>query len=1405
MGLLDRPYAGTWKFNRKLVQHAPDCLVYLNGDTALPGCPKCGGRVDFQEYITSVSVEAGVDPGGASASISLSVPLHSKDVLVSDGRFLIRPGLEVHVYKRGYFAIKGQFADVEPETTGGFDIRDLPTYPYYHVFHGVVTNVDVSYDGGFQTATVQCNSMLHFWQYHNMSTNASYFGARPQNSKLKMSMVGNNLNGKSPYAIIYTLFHDTAGAAGGVGFAMGSKSNQTSKSSATDESLFSVNIRYWQQRFSTRMINLRMHGASGELFSTAQAAYLARLSRSDAKDTLNKVFSSKTGPKKTSDAKDVTSSAEKLGLVRQVKDLVTGEIFTRGPDILQAETSRPGEDKNKFDLNILAMQGYVHDISQWGQPNLFESTYETKLEVAQNVANITGFEFYQDVDGDFVFKPPLYNLNTRKSRVYRIENEDIISISFSQSEPEATYVTLKGSQFKNLKGTGLENEWGVKGQYIDYKLVAQFGWRPHSFETAYLSNSKAMFFTAVNRLDVINAGINKANLSIPLRPEIRPGYPVYIRYIDSYFYITNISHSFAFGSRCTTSLTLVGRRTKFYAPGSPREDGIDAIKLDRTTLPERPLEVLDDEGNPRFSGFPNVVMALNPNAVNPLFFLAGSDLDNIANPQVLQNVIEIAKQYNLISIAEGGNLDEGPYVIDLDNAQYLNLDPKGAAQNQDGNPDPTKESNLSGPTSGTISSFDDFAALSDKYNKFTDGQKTVTILEQAVEQRTNSIEAANADKVRINARLDELGRTKIKETDPVKQKALQDAQDDEKSDLKQQLRQIDARIEELNKAIRELEGERTDEQKKISFDKQTQQDIELLRNLIKTIVDIYTLNNPDFPDADSTAGLLDLLSDKKAVFTNGQVPGFYQYFSASHPNPKYQGMSELALTKDKNLKGTAVNRLPSRGKIRGYVLEPTRQAADGTLPEAELGTIDVVNGIRVITGSGEQVLPTSRIQTLTFAKHDAKADRRITSFEYGDISFDGIPDNIKEEIRTQFREELDSSQDLGLTFLADPNNSFRKVWESRSTVFTTAFPQSFDFRGQTFPTETTSVTSFTVNVFGGGSEATLTSSEIATVTQNLNAAKDALVGIFTDLLFTELNNYLLAESKRLREINPDLSPELYVLEEERFGEIYSAATGGRGQYRLSSFTKRAQKFKETFYSPVFPVSDEEGYTLIGSYRYGRGLEIDGFNSIQTISDTDPLRFADPEAVERYLDVIQTPGINTDDLLTEEEQAEFSVFAQEVQESGLTLASFDPSNSDALTPIEKKLIVSILQNNPQSSDELIDFIANKRDQGSAGLRNWSASGEEHTQKLPANNVGFYLADLADFVSRNQVCSCRAAQADVTLDAFNADNFVRVVPRDVDEIAAFQSDEMIEKGKQWQSNRDALSGALIDPSLGKQNRS
>ena len=258
MGLEARPYVGTWKLNnRKVVKHTPDALVYINGDLTLPGCPTCGGRIDIQQYIDQVSVDPSTE-GPATASITLHVPRHAGDGMFRDGNFLLTPGLEVHIYMRGYFPVKGLTSNLTPAETGGLDVRNAVMYPYYHVFHGVVTDANYEYAGGEHRATLSCADMLHFWQYHRIASSGAYFGAKGENSKVDQTFMGHTLVGMSPFAIAYSMFRDVAGSQEGADYAIDNKTGATAKSNITGESLFHSTELYWEKRRAQQDTAIRM-------------------------------------------------------------------------------------------------------------------------------------------------------------------------------------------------------------------------------------------------------------------------------------------------------------------------------------------------------------------------------------------------------------------------------------------------------------------------------------------------------------------------------------------------------------------------------------------------------------------------------------------------------------------------------------------------------------------------------------------------------------------------------------------------------------------------------------------------------------------------------------------------------------------------------------------------------------------------------------------------------------------------------------------------------------------------------------------------------------------------------------------------------------------------------------------
>jgi hypothetical protein len=99
---------------------------------------------------------------------------------------------------------------------------------------------------------------------------------------------------------------------------------------------------------------------------------------------------------------------------------------------------------------------------------------------------------------------------------------------------------------------------------------------------------------------------------------------------------------------------------------------------------------------------------------------------------------------------------------------------------------------------------------------------------------------------------------------------------------------------------------------------------------------------------------------------------------------------------------------------------------------------------------------------------------------------------------------------------------------------------------------------------------------------------------------------------------------------------------------------------------VIPVSDSEGYRHIGAFKYGRGLNIRPGGNLDRLSDQDPLQFADPEALDSYVQQILS-GESTD------EAGEALLQSLEGNPDTLDfIASLSPSDSDRTAALQNGL-------------------------------------------------------------------------------------------------------------------------------------
>jgi hypothetical protein len=211
----------------------------------------------------------------------------------------------------------------------------------------------------------------------------------------------------------------------------------------------------------------------------------------------------------------------------------------------------------------------VSQVQPYGAFNIYDGgssgLENTKLEIATEVCAQTEMEFYLDTNGTVVFKPPFYNMDVENSSTdtYTIKPKDIINFSNDvNTDSICTYLEVYGPREQ------FDPSLDSIGYHIDFDLIKKFGLRYQKLDLRYGNTPDQIRLLAAAKMAKINGRAFTGSVSIPMRPEIRLGYPVYISHIDAYYYVTGINHSFSFGGAATTTLSLEFRRDRVFSDGS---------------------------------------------------------------------------------------------------------------------------------------------------------------------------------------------------------------------------------------------------------------------------------------------------------------------------------------------------------------------------------------------------------------------------------------------------------------------------------------------------------------------------------------------------------------------------------------------------------------------------------------------------------------------------------------------------------------------------------------------------------------------------------------------------------------------------------------------------------------------
>lgn len=517
-------FSGTFKPNaRPRLVLTPDMYIRVQGQTSIPACGECGRTININDYVTGYSTEAAIESAPGSCSIQLSIPTTDVNNFYVENQFSIIPMMEIEIFARGYYTSSG-------------------TPQFYRVFWGIVSSVTESWSDGSATVSLSCKDILRWWELTSLTTNPAYleaFGSSAGNYQLFQ----NQFSRMNHYAVIASLAKDAMGD-----FLQTTNSFQQFLPERGEESPVLAQyaadmMAYWQLKFSNIGASLLMYGSSGESYSISNIPGSV-------------------------DAQQISKAILEDEARKYKENEATQQIFNNPNEIV----------------------AFKQNIASAGEVEFMQAEQMSKLALALQAREQSGYEFFCDPSGDIVYKPPFFNLNVLPNKpVSWIQDFEILDYSISENEESViTHATSSGNAFGGSVDYGLNDEITTPraGAY-DFHLLRRYGWRRADLQLEWAGNPRKMFYHLLDWMDKINAKRNRATITIPQRPELRMGFPIWIPRFDAFYYIEGISHQYSVGGEATTTLTLSAKRSKFIAPKNIGEiRKIQSDSVSQTTSPQ---------------------------------------------------------------------------------------------------------------------------------------------------------------------------------------------------------------------------------------------------------------------------------------------------------------------------------------------------------------------------------------------------------------------------------------------------------------------------------------------------------------------------------------------------------------------------------------------------------------------------------------------------------------------------------------------------------------------------------------------------------------------------------------------------------------------------------------------------
>lgn len=539
---------------KEIVKTAPDIVCYVEGRPYLinyfinsqDAKNQSDGNytiVQFNDFIDSFSVSYDIDNLIPSGSITMFVPNNFKRLFQAPagGENILETMMEVQVFAKGYF----------PSPRGNT--------LYYRVFKGMISNITYTDLGTHLSISISIAGTLRFLELMQIDLSSALVSNAPMDY---ITPYQNSLSGLDPYKQLADVFMRSVTTAGFQLNSMQQATLKTGQANTSDwaKSVHDGYILRWQARLVNIIRDVRILG-----------------------------YDMKNSPVTTTDDPFILPNVLSIQEADAVGNLDPDLIRERANRVAKEAAGKTRADRNMY-INI--MRQYLPDM-QIGSIKLFDGKITSRIDRIRVLLNMILFEGFQDMDGAIVFKPPFYNLDVTNvgtrpntpapnASYYFTDtiNPFVVYLSEIEMETEtedehgikATRMSMRGDWLTNFHFSSETGQLLMPTvDHIDIAKLIKFGLREEpSRQVPFIpyNDTKTMYAYVTSELNRANRSYRTYSITIPLRPELHLGFPMYFPHKDMYGYIKSISINYQQASSATMQVTLDTIRKRPMIPSS---------------------------------------------------------------------------------------------------------------------------------------------------------------------------------------------------------------------------------------------------------------------------------------------------------------------------------------------------------------------------------------------------------------------------------------------------------------------------------------------------------------------------------------------------------------------------------------------------------------------------------------------------------------------------------------------------------------------------------------------------------------------------------------------------------------------------------------------------------------------